>query len=263
MKYFGSILSVSDISPKNAHGWGFNLRKGSVFSRLISALGVPHSSSRVRNRIVTKIIKSKKGIRNILDVGSGIGLTGFCLNQFGYRYIGIDKSKYKIDLARRLLKNGEVVNVEFIRADIFKNIGLDEKFDCALCMEVLEHVRYPKMIIERISKFVKKGGVVIFSFPSTHFINSLSEKYFGHVRVGFEPDDIKELIEDGPLQIERVYSFGNSFLSKLLFLLDFVLIKYMPLLEGAFFFLFYPIAVFDQKFSNSKHPLGYVIVLKK
>ncbi len=263
MKYFGSMLAVSDISPKNAHGWGLNLKSGSPISIIINLLGVPHTGSRIRNRMVLNILRTKRNIKTLVDVGGGIGLTGFYLNQFGYDYFGIDKSGYKIKIAEKLLKQSGIKNIGFVKADMFKNIPVKKKFDCALNMEVLEHVKDPTNLIKRISSLVKRGGYLILSFPSTHQLSEVSQKYFGHVRPGYEPSDIKALINAKYLKIESIHSFGNGLLSKLGFYIDYMLINNVPILAGVFFWVFYPIAVFDQKYIKSKNPIGYVFVLKK
>lgn len=263
MKYFGSILSVSNISPRNAHGWGLNLKKNSPISKVIDLVGVPHVGARLRNRMVLRTLKSKKKIKSIIDVGGGIGLTGFYLHQFGYEYFGLDKSGYKIKIARRLLKESRFGGIDFIHADIFGKVNISKRFDCALSMEVLEHVKKPGEMLKRISKFIKNGGYLILTFPSTHKLNDLSQEYFGHVRIGYEPADIESLIKNTDLKIEKVRSFGNGALAKLGFYVDYFLIKDSPVLAGLFFWLFYPLAVLDEKFVKSRFPLGYLIVLKK
>lgn len=263
MNYFGSILSISNISPRNAHGWGLNLRKGSVLSRIIEIVGVPHTSARIRNRIVSKILKLRLSGRSIIDIGSGIGLTGFYLNQFGFRYLGVDKSRYKIELAKMLAKKSKRDDIEFLQSNILSKPKIKEKFDSALCMEVIEHVRSPELLISTIATYVKKGGLMVFSFPSTHYINSLSKRYFGHIRVGYEPSEIKKFCVGNTARLIKVYSFGNSFPVKIGFLIDFYLIKYLPLLAGVYFWFFYPLAIFDTDLFMSKNPLGYIVVLKK
>lgn len=263
MKYFGSVLSISDISPQNAHSWGVDLTKKSFLSKVINLVGVPHIGARIRNRMVLDILKSKKEIGTIIDIGGGIGLTGFYLNQFGYKYLCIDQSKYKIKIAHKLLRESRLKNVNFLLGDIYAKLRVKGKFDCALSMEVLEHVEKPAEMIARMAKFIKPNGVIILSFPSIHHINSLSQGYFGHVRVGYSPRDIKKFASELNLKVERVESFGNSLFCKAGFYVDYFLIKYVPMLSGVFFWVFYPIVVFDQEFFKSNNPIGYVIVLEK
>lgn len=263
MKYFGSILSISDISPQNAHSWGIDLTERSLLSRIINVVGVPHIGARIRNKMVLRILKSKKNIKSIIDIGGGIGLTGFYLNQFKYDYFCIDKSKYKIKIASKLLKASKFKNMEFVLGDIFKEIPIKRKFDCAISMEVLEHVDKPSEMIKQMSKFVKPKGTIILSFPSTHHINGISLEYFGHVRAGYSPSDIKRFISGTNLRIEKVLSFGNTAICKFGFYLDYFLIRYIPLVSGIFFWIFYPIVMLDEKYSTSKNPVGYVVVLKK
>lgn len=262
MKYFGSALSISNISPKNAHSWKIDLTKGSIFSTIISLVGVPHTGSRIRNRVVLRILKSKPNIKSIIDIGGGIGLTGFYLNQFGYEYLGIDKSSYKIRIANRLLNESKYKKIDFLLGDIFKKLPVKNKFDCALSMEVLEHVKQPAEMIDAMSKLVKPKGSIILSFPSVHHVNGISQEYFGHVRVGYTPDDIKKLINGSRLKIESVMPIGNTLLCKIGFYIDYFLIKYIPLVSGVYFWIFYPVVVFDEMYFNSSQPVGYVIVLK-
>ena len=53
-----------------------------------------------------------------------------------------------------------------IIADICKSLPIKEKFDVVKAIEVLEHVREPRSLIENMLKYVKSDGVCIITTPS-------------------------------------------------------------------------------------------------
>jgi len=260
---YGSVLSVCDIGPKNSYGWGLNLKNGSLLSWFLGIFGVPHLGARIRNRLVAGILEKNGKGKTIIDVGGGIGLSGFYFSQFGYKYVGIEISKDKINIGRKMAGSRKIKNVEFVLANVFNNYHSKTKANYVLCMEVLEHVKDPTEILRIIYSLLKKDGRAVITFPSSHWINGLSKKYLHHIVVGYELDDIEKFIEKLDFKISRINTFGNGFIGDLCFLIDFFLIKYFPLLAGVFFWFFYPLVILDTKFTRSLKPLGYVMVLQK
>lgn len=263
MRYYGAFLSLADVDPHNSYGWMLHLKKDSFPSFLISIFGAPHLGARIRHRILTKILNGKNDHRSVFDVGCGFGLEALYLSAKGYRVFGIDKSEAKIAIAQKLAKEVGDEGVKFQIADIFKLPQTKEKFDLALLFEVLEHVKTPREMLLKISDFVKADGQLIVSCPAKHWLNAMAKNYLGHQVIGYTPTEVKKLVENDGLEIEKFYSFGNSILAKFFFYIDFILLKFVPLVSAIFFFLSYPIAVFDQENFTGKNPLGYILILRK
>lgn len=55
------------------------------------------------------------------------------------------------------------------RPDIFADAAwlplLEASFDAVVCLEVLEHVRYPRAALDEFSRVLKPGGMLVFSMP--------------------------------------------------------------------------------------------------
>ncbi len=102
-------------------------------------------------------LKSKKSLGNVLDIGCGLGFSGFLLKLYVdnvKRLVGVDISAEKISKARTL-----GLYDELYVADIrdFKEI-LKEKFDTVLAIEVLHRHQDALNIIEALAK---KGGNIV------------------------------------------------------------------------------------------------------
>jgi len=261
LRFYGSALSLADVDPENSYGWMLSLKEGSLASFLISVFGVPHLGARIRHRILTKILNKPKKGESVLDIGCGFGLESLYLSQKGYKVVGFDLSRPKIKIAKRLNKRlGR--GVKFISADLFKLKKIGDKFDRAILFEVLEHVKEPDKMLVKISTYLKKGGLIILSFPSKHPINAMSKDYLGHEVAGYEPVDISKMVE-GKLKVKKVFGFGNSILIRPIFYFDYVFLRHLPLLSAGFFFLFYPLVVWDMEKLSGNNPMGYVIILEK
>lgn len=263
MHYYGSPLSLSDVDPNNSYGWKLSFKKGGIYSLLIALFGAPHLGARIRHRILTKILQKPKKNESVFDLGCGFGLESLYLSEKGYKVFGIDKSKHKINIAKKLAKELRDINIEFQKDDIFELKNKYLKFDNAILFEVLEHVNNPQKMIHAVSKYIKKNGLLIISFPSKHQINSMSKEYLGHVHSGYDRKNINQYVKGSGMQIINMYSFGNNLFIKMFFYVDYLLLRYIPLASAAFFFVSYPFAIFDIKDIKTEHPMGYVLVLKK
>lgn len=73
-----------------------------------------------------------KKARSIIDIGCGTGSHSLLLSKRGYSVTGIDISKKMIEIARGKAEI-EKAEIEFLVQDM-RNIRLNKKFDCAICM---------------------------------------------------------------------------------------------------------------------------------
>ncbi|EEP60119.1 class I SAM-dependent methyltransferase [Sulfurihydrogenibium yellowstonense] len=106
---------------------------------------------------------------NILEIGCGQGNTLIELKKQGKaKFIaGIDI----VDL------NQSIKLDKFILADIESedNIDLPENyFDIIICADVLEHLKDPWNVLEKIKRFLKPNGTIIASIPNIREISALA-----------------------------------------------------------------------------------------
>jgi ubiquinone biosynthesis O-methyltransferase len=118
-------------------------------------------------RPISKVIKGAvKSNSKILDIGCGEGNVSLLLAKKNNNVTGIDISSEAISIAR---KKAKMLNLEkkanfFIQdAHRLKSTG---KFDIAICIEVLEHVKDDNKVIKNIYRKLKKTGTLIVTVPS-------------------------------------------------------------------------------------------------
>lgn len=127
-----------------------------------------------KNRAICDIVRrelKRQNIKDILDLGCGVGDDIFCLNsKYGVEYdltfSGVDKNAEKIEFceARKNFRGDK--NVRFYVGDIAKLELKDSSYDLAICSEVIEHLTRPLDAIKEIKRVLKNSGVAIVSTPN-------------------------------------------------------------------------------------------------
>jgi 2-polyprenyl-3-methyl-5-hydroxy-6-metoxy-1,4-benzoquinol methylase len=104
---------------------------------------------------------------NILEVGCGnSGWLPYFAEEFGLKVWGIDYSDVGCTRAREALLN-KGLEGEVICADLFSPPGfLIELFDIVVSFGVIEHYQDTAACIRGLSKFLKRGGMLITNIPN-------------------------------------------------------------------------------------------------
>ena len=88
-------------------------------------------------------------LSNYLSIGNRNEITAFDAN--------FSSLKIGLDFARK----NKIKNIEFICGDIFDENFEEEYFDIVLCNGVLHHTEDTFEAMKKISKSLKKGGVIL------------------------------------------------------------------------------------------------------
>jgi 2-polyprenyl-3-methyl-5-hydroxy-6-metoxy-1,4-benzoquinol methylase len=98
------------------------------------------------------------------------------MNKVNLKFYGCDlSSKAVSDLSRAKIK------FDFFQGDLSSDtFALPEKFDIAICSEVLEHVPSSEKALSNIAKNLKPGGTLLLSVPSGPIFSY--DKKVGHLR---------------------------------------------------------------------------------
>jgi len=99
----------------------------------------------------------------VLEIGSGSGnLTKYMKENLQCQVTCIEKSAEMAD-------NGRQYSIQMIVADVETDnweSSIDKKFDCIMLADVLEHLRDPSALINRLLPLLKNDGIVISSIPN-------------------------------------------------------------------------------------------------
>lgn len=112
----------------------------------------------------------------VLDLGCGGGILSESLAFSGAKVTGVDIEQKLIEVASYHAKQ-QALEIDYFATNIqdFQHAG----FDAVVCMEMLEHVKEPGVIIEQCQRLLKPGGYL---FLST--INRTLKAYFELVLMG-------------------------------------------------------------------------------
>jgi 2-polyprenyl-6-hydroxyphenyl methylase/3-demethylubiquinone-9 3-methyltransferase len=101
--------------------------------------------------------------KQVVDVGCGGGILTESIAVRGARALGIDLGEKALGVARlHKLESGVDVEYRLVSAEALA-VEAPDTFDVVTCMEMLEHVPDPALVITACAKLAKPGGVVIIS----------------------------------------------------------------------------------------------------
>jgi 2-polyprenyl-6-hydroxyphenyl methylase / 3-demethylubiquinone-9 3-methyltransferase len=102
--------------------------------------------------------------KRILDVGCGGGILADAMARSGAEVLGIDLSTKALRVAELHALEAQTQGVEY--REVSAEALADEQpagFDVVTCMEMLEHVPDPSLVVKACATLVKPGGFVFFS----------------------------------------------------------------------------------------------------
>lgn len=97
----------------------------------------------------------------ILDIGFGNGLFLAAAQERGWEVRGIDSSKTNLEKAR------EKFGLELTQSGL-ENFETPERFEAISFWDVIEHLPNPHSVLEKSSKLLKPGGLILIAVPNDH-----------------------------------------------------------------------------------------------
>ncbi len=141
-------------------------------------------------RNIVKLLNKYAEGRDIIDIGCGVGTLDFYLASKGKKVLGLDISRNAIEIAKiNAKKLGVSESITFKVSKFPSKVSrIKKKFDFALCIAVLEHIKNDKKALQEIYKVLKNKGSALFSVPSENsplYRFGLAKSYeerVGHLR---------------------------------------------------------------------------------
>lgn len=129
-----------------------------------------------KRKVVHYVLDQK--VREVCEVGAGVGLVGVYLKKRNLSYMGIEMDSATAEKASSL-------GID-VRAGSFTQLAAyQERFDAVLGFEVIEHIQELKDFFTIVNKSLKPGGLLGFSVPNYNKVLNY-------------PMDNNRLHQDGP-----------------------------------------------------------------
>lgn len=155
--------------------------------------------------LVIEILSERKKELTILDIGCGNGTLAKILSEHGHIVVGVDTSEDGVKIARKKVKNTRFDVCSIYDDDFHKKIGSD--FDIVIALEVIEHLYWPRILLQKANSVLVQGGTLILSTPYHGYVKNLAlsilngwDKHFtvdwdgGHIKF-FSKVELKKMLE--------------------------------------------------------------------
>ncbi len=165
----------------------------------------------------------KPGSR-VLDVGCARGYMAEELKKTGCQIFGVEFDGKSCELARRHCEKVIQINIEEAEALPFA----EGFFDYIICLDVLEHLQRPDLVLQRFKPYLAKGGEIIISLPNIARLEYRLALLFGNFGYGnsgilskghlrfFTRKTAGELIESSGYEIIREEPTGLGSITRIL-----------------------------------------------
>ena len=192
------------------------------------------------NPLRSNYINDKKNVNNleVLDVACGGGLLTEALHDFGAQVTGVDISEIAIETAKlHASKNNK--DISYILGEA-ENLLLEKKaFDVVSCLEAIEHVPDPELLVKTCSDLCKPGGEVFFStinrnpksflfaIIGAEYILNLLPKGTHDFNKFIKPSELHSFMTNSGLEVKEVIGMSYNPLSGNYWLGDDVTVNYL------------------------------------
>ena len=146
----------------------------------------------------------------VLELGAGIGNIAGRLIGKRTVYVAGEKDPLHLHALRnRFLRTPNVV-VRRIDPEVAADFsGLENAFDTALCLNVLEYLQDPGAAVARIGAALKPNGVLVALVPHGPGLYGTLDRRLGHRR-RYSAAEARQLLESQGFAVEAVYSFNKA-----------------------------------------------------
>jgi SAM-dependent methyltransferase len=145
----------------------------------------------------------------VLEIGAGIGnLSGRLIARRVLYMAAENDPLYLHALHNRFLRTPNVSVRRIDPASPADFADLENSFDTALCINVLEYLADPDATLRLLERCLKPGGALITLVPQGPSLYGAVDKAMGHRR-RFRKEELIRLLEANGFAIERVHDFNK------------------------------------------------------
>ena len=106
--------------------------------------------------------------KNILDVGCAQGTLALLLAERGHRVCAVDLRPQFLDYAKTRYVHGDI---QFIEGNAL-TLKLDKHYDLIFINQIIEHVVYPRVLVNNMRRLLVPGGELVATTPNWHYITN-------------------------------------------------------------------------------------------
>jgi SAM-dependent methyltransferase len=177
-----------------------------------------------RWRWIKKYLPVTRNRETLIDIGCGGGAFTIGAARRGYASIGLSWDESVLSVAQERARICHT-DASFTIIDVRKLDEFDElknRFDVAICCEVVEHILNDRKLINDIAASLKCGGRLLLTTPYYYYkpmSNSDNGPFSkvedgGHVRRGYTKSMLIELAESAGLKVDEINSCSGYFSQK-------------------------------------------------
>jgi len=103
----------------------------------------------------------------VLNIGCGDGVQAIIYKGNFKKMVGVDINQERLEVARQLTAAYGISQWQGICANV-EAIPLNEQFDKALAVDIIEHALRPECVAEELYRLLKDKGQLLMTFPAMH-----------------------------------------------------------------------------------------------
>lgn len=172
----------------------------------------------VDNSSVERALKdclSRRGVGELLDVGTGTGRILELMANHIETGVGIDTSRGMLGLARSKLRGARANNCHARYGDMYKVPFAKGSFDVVVVHMVLHYAEEPTRVLQEASRVLRPGGLLLVVDFAAHELEFLRHKH-SHRRLGFSDKEIQGWFANVDLEFEKFSSLEGGELTVVL-----------------------------------------------
>ena len=175
----------------------------------------------IRKETVESFTKSLR-FKSVLDMPCGTGIISLPLLNKADKLTLIDISSNMLSLAESNIPSELKHKITAINDDFFNIEIPDNSYDLIICLGLLAHVNSPEQLLNKLSKVLAPGGLLIIqNTDAAHFYSYLIRFYLGLKNIiSKQPYKLNKVsasliettLKNNELQLIKSYRYNQSFL---------------------------------------------------